>query len=135
MTRQANCIIIFILMTVTSYCFAQDQDRKEDQVAFKTLHFFNLRSKYTENEMQVILERFNTLFDKLGYPDCRYRIWKITEGKDQPDYLWESNWTSRSVYDEIHKNEEFRKLLREDFIGLRMKFKDHSYYRYSELPF
>ena len=135
MTRQAKFIIILILMTVTPYCFAQDRANIEDQVAFKTIHFFNLRPKYNENEMQVILERFNVLFNKLGHPDCRYRVWKITEGKDQPYYLWESNWTSKSVYDEIHENEEFRKLIREDFIGLRMMFKDHSYYRYYELPF
>ena len=135
MTRQAKFIIILILMTVTPYCFAQDRANIEDQVAFKTIHFFNLRPKYNENEMQVILERFNVLFNKLGHPDCRYRVWKITEGKDQPYYLWESNWTSKSVYDEIHENEEFRKLIREDFIGLRMMFKEHSYYRYYELPF
>ena len=135
MTRQAKFIIILILMTVSPYCFAQDQDKIEDQVAFKTIHFFNLRPKYSENEMQIILEKFNSLFKKLGHPECRYRVWKITEDKNQPNYLWESNWTSKSVYDEIHENEEFRKLIREDFIGLRMMFKDHSYYRYYELPF
>jgi len=135
MTRQAKFTIILILMTVSPYCFAQDQAKTEDQVAFKTIHFFNLKPKYSENEMQIILEQFNSLFKKLGHPECQYRIWKITEGKDQPNYMWESNWTSRSVYDEIHQNEEFRKLIREDFIGLRMKFKDHSYYRYYELPF
>lgn len=135
MTRHAKFIIILILMIVSPYCFAQDQAETEDQVAFKTIHFFNLKSNYTANEMQIILEKFNSLFNKLGHPECRYRIWKITEDKDQPTYLWESNWTSKSVYDEIHKNEEFRKLTRENLIGLRMKFKDHSYYRYYELPF
>lgn len=135
MTRQAKFIIILILMTVSPYGIAQDQGRIEDQVAFKTIHFFNLKSKFTENEMQVILEKFNSLFEKLGHPECRYRIWKITEDKDQPIYLWESNWTSRSVYDEIHRNEEYRKLIRKDFIGLRKMFKDHSYYRYYEIPF
>jgi len=135
MTRQARFIIILILMAVSPYCYSQDQAKTEDQVAFKTIHYFNLKPKYSENEMQVILEKFNSLFEKLGHPECRYRIWKITEDKDQPSYLWESNWTSRSVYDEIHENEEFRKLIREDFIGLRLMFKDHSYYRYYELPF
>lgn len=134
MTWQVKFIIIFILMTVAPYCVAQDQATTEDQVAFKTIHFFNLRSNYTADEMQIILEKFNSLFIKLGHPECQYRLWKITEGKDQPSYLWESNWTSRSVYDEIHKNEEFRKLIREDFFDLRKMFKDHSYYRYIELP-
>ena len=135
MTRQVEFIIIVILITLTPYCSAQEQAGINDQVAFKTIHLFNLKPNYTADEMQLILEKFNTLFVKLGHPECRYRVWKIAEGKDQPSYLWESNWTSRSVYNEIHENDEFRKLIREDLIGLRMKFKDHSYYRYDELPF
>ena len=85
--------------------------------------------------MQIILEKFNALFERLGHPECLYRLWEITEEKGQPRFLWESYWPNKAVYDEIHKHKEYRKLLREDFIGLRRMFKDHSYYRYNELPF
>ncbi len=135
MTRKINFIFAFILLTVTQNCFTQKQNIKENQVAYKTMHFFNLKPKYNSDDLKVILEKFNNLFIKLGHPDCKYRLWEISEDKKQTRYLWESNWTNKSVYDEIHKNAEYRKLIREDFIGLRVMFKDHSYYKYHELPF
>ena len=60
---------------------------------------------------------------------------EISKKKKQTRYLWESNWSSKSVYDEIHKNEESRKLIREDFFGLRKMFKDHTSFKYHEIPF
>jgi hypothetical protein len=128
-------ISVFILVMVAPCCFAQKQDIKKDQVAFKTMHVFNLKSKYTTDDLQVILEKFNRLFVKLGHPECHYKIWESSGEKKHPFYLWESNWTSKSVYDEIHKNEQYRKLIREDFIGLRKMFQDHTYFQYYEHPF
>ncbi len=135
MTKQLNFIIVLILIVATPVCFAQKQEAKGDQVAFKTMHNFNLKPKYTANDLQIILDKFNKLFIKLGHPDCKYRIWVNSEEKAQTRYLWESNWTSKIVYDEIHENKEYRKLIREDFIGLRKMFRDHSSYKYHELPF
>ena len=137
MTRQIKFIFIFVflLITVTPCCFAQKQKIKEDQVPYKTMHIFNLKPKYTADDLQIILEKFNGLFVKLGHPECQYRLWESSEKKKQTRYLWESNWSSKSVYDKIHKNEEYRKLIREDFIGLRKMFQDHTYYKYHELPF
>ena len=137
MTRQIKFISIFVLVliAISPCCFAQKKDMKEDQVPFKTIHHFNLKPKYSADELQTILEKFNRLFVKLGHPDCKYRVWENTEDKKQTRYLWESNWTSKSVYDEIHKNEEYRKLIREDFIGLRKMFQDHTYFKFHELPF
>jgi len=135
MTRQTKFIFIFLLIMVTPCCFAQKQNIKEDQVAYKTMHFFNLKPKYTADDLQNILEKFNELFVKLGHPECQYRLWDSSDEKNQTRYLWESSWSSKSVYDEIHKNAEYRKLIREDFIGLRKMFKDHTKYKYYELPF
>ena len=137
MTKQVKFIIIFVFMliTFTPGCFAQKQDIQEDQVAFKTMHVFNLKPKYTADDLQIVLEKFNELFIKLGHPECQYRLWENSEEKKQTRYLWESSWSSKSVYDEIHKNEEYRKLIRKDFIGLRKMFQDHTYYKYHELPF
>ena len=130
-----NFIFVLLLITGTPCCFAQKQDIKEDQVAYKSMHYFNLKPKYTADDLEIILEKFNRLFVKLGHPECKYRLWEISEEKKQARYLWESNWSSKSVYDEIHKNKEYRKLIREDFIGLRKMFKDHTVYKYHELPF
>ena len=135
MTSRIKFIFVFLAITFATCCFAQKQGIKEDQVAHKTMHFFDLKPKYSADDLQIILDKFNTLFVKLGHPDCRYRLWEITEDKKHTRYLWESNWTSKSVYDEIHQNSEYRKLIREDFIGMRKMFQDHSYYKYNELPF
>ena len=135
MTRQIKFIISFLLITVTPCSFAQKQGIKEDQVPYKTMHFFNLKPKYSADDLQIILEKFNELFVKLGHPECRYRLWDSADEKNQTRYLWESNWTNKSVYDEIHKNAEYRQLIRKDFIGLRKMFKDHTKFKYYELPF
>jgi len=137
MTGQLKFILIssFILIIVTSCCFAQTNDTKEDMLAFKSMHLFNLKPKYTIDELQIGLEKFNRLFVKLGHPDCRYRLWVSSGEKKHVRYLWESSWSSKSVYDEIHKNKEYRKLVRENMFALRKMFKDHTSYKFHEHPF
>jgi len=135
MTHRIKFIFVITLIMVTPWCFAQKQGIQKDQVPYKTMHFFNLKPKYSADDLQIILDKFNRLFVKLGHPDCKYRLWKISEDKKHTRYLWESNWTNKIVYDEIHENKEYRKLIRVDFIGLRKMFKDHSYYKYHEIPF
>ena len=137
MTGQLKFVLIFVFMfaMLTPCCFAQQNDSNEDQLAFKSMHIFNLKAKYSVDELQIGLEKFNKLFVKLGHPDCYYRLWESSGEKKHEGYLWESNWSSKSVYDEIHKNAEYRKLIRVDFIGLRKMFKDHTKYQYYELPF
>jgi hypothetical protein len=134
MTRHLKSILVFvfILIMVTPFCFAQKTDTKEDQLAIKTMHVFNLKPKYTADDLRIGLEKFNRLFVKLGHPDCYYKLWVSTGEKNHESYLWESSWSSKSVYDEIHKNEEYRKLVRKDLFGLRKMFKDHTYYRFQE---
>jgi hypothetical protein len=135
MRSKSVFIYVLLLILLTPLCNAQKQTTKEDQVPFKTIHIFNLKPKYTADDAQVILEKFNALFVKLGYPECHYRLWESSEEEKQPRYLWESYWTNRAVYDIIHKNSEYRKLVRQEIIGLRRMFKDHLYYRYYEVPF
>ncbi len=125
-------VLVFILIMVSPFCFAQKTDTKEDQLAIKTMHVFNLKPKYTADDLQIGLDKFNKLFVKLGHPDCYYKLWVSTGEKNHESYLWESSWSSKSVYDEIHKNEEYRKLVRKDMLGLRKMFKDHTYYRFQE---
>ncbi len=125
-------ILVFIFIMGSSSCFAQIKETNEDQLAFKTLHVFNLKPKYTADDLQIGLEKFNRLFVKLGHPDCYYKLWVSSGEKNHEGYLWESGWTSKKVYDEIHKNEEYRKLVRKDMLGLRKMFKDHTYYKFQE---
>jgi hypothetical protein len=132
MTRQLKYILIFvfILIMVTPWCYAQKNDTMGDQLAIKTMHFFNLKPKYSTDDLEIILDKFNKLFVKLGHPDCHYRLWESSGEKKHEQYLWESNWSSRSVYDEIHKNEEYRKLVRKNLFGLRKMFQDHTSYKF-----
>ena len=128
-------IAALFLITGSSVCCAQDEDITEDKVAFKTVHIFNLKPEFTVNDLQKILDKFNRLFITLGHPESQYRLWVISKEKDnQAQYLWESNWSSLQVYEKIHKDDEYRKLLRQEFISLRKMFKDHSYHQYHELP-
>jgi len=137
MTRHLKSILVlvFLLIMLTPFCFAQKTDTKEDQLAFKTMHVFNLKEKHTADDLQIGLEKFNRLFVKLGHPDCYYKLWVSSGEKNHESYLWESGWSSKSVYDEIHKNEEYRKLVRKDMLGLRKMFTDHTYYKFQEHPF
>ena len=133
MTVQTKHIVFYIcvLIMVTPHGLAQNQSINKEQAAYKTMHIFNLKPKYTVDDIQSVLRKFNKLFIKLGHPECRYTLWESSE-KKQPRYLWESTWSSKRVYDEIHKNKEYRKLIREDAIGLRIMFKDHTDYKYYE---
>jgi hypothetical protein len=135
MTRQLKFVLIFVftLVVVTPCCFAQKKDSNGDPLAFKTMHVFNLKPKYTAADLQIGLEKFNRLFVKLGHPDCYYRLWESSGEKKHESYLWESSWSSKSVYDEIHKNEEYRKLVRKDLFGLRKMFQDHTYYKFQAI--
>ena len=136
MKIKPTIISVFMLIAGFTLCFSQEQQNIEDHDAFKTLHVFNLKPEFSINDLQAILEKFNKLFVQLGHPESKYRLWEISEGKEkQFRYIWESNWNSKSVYDEIHENEEYRKLLKKEFIRLSRMFQDHTYNQYYELPF
>ena len=124
-----------ILVAIYLECPAQDPEIETDQAAFKTVHMFNLKPEFSVTDIQNILERFNAVFVKLGHPESQYRLWEITEeNAGGVRYFWESNWLSKTVYDEIHMHAEFRKILSEAFVELAKMFQDHSYNQYYELP-
>jgi len=125
-------ILGFLLVMISSTCIAQMKETNEDQLAFKTMHVFNLKPKYTADELQDGLDKFNKLFAELGHPDCYYKLWVSSGEKKHEGFLWESSWTSKKVYDEIHRNEEYRKLVRKNMLGLRKMFTDHTYYKFQE---
>lgn len=64
-----------------------------------------------EQEFLSVLNEYNQLFSKLGYPNVRYRLWKVS-GKQAGEYahMWQSFWPSRAVYDKVHENEAYKKL-------------------------
>lgn len=125
-------ILGFILLMVSSACFAQTNETNENQLAIKSMHIFNLKPKYTADDLQIGLDKFNRLFAELGHPECYYKLWVSSGEKKHEGYLWESNWSSKSVYDEIHNNEEYRKLVRKNMLGLRKMFTDHTNYKFQE---
>jgi hypothetical protein len=101
---------------------------------FKTVHLFNVKGPAEEQELKGVLAEFNGLFVKLGFPQCRYRLWKVPQPVAEKQlYLWESDWADRKTYDDIHKNVEFLKLVKERFVQLEALLKDHGYTQYQEI--
>ncbi len=128
-------ISLFILVTIFYDSPAQDREAEADQAAFKTVHMFNLKPEFSVADLQIILERFNALFVQLDHPDSQYRLWEVSEEKEGGvRYFWESTWSSKSLYDEIHMNEAYRKLFNEAFVEIAKMFQDHTYTQYYEIP-
>ena len=55
MTRQLKFVLIFVftLVMITPCCLAQIKDSNEDRLAFKSMHIFNLKAKYSADELQI----------------------------------------------------------------------------------
>src|SRR5689334_8075793 len=75
--------------------------------AFKTVHLFNLASG-AEPDLLAALEEVNQAIAKEGYPESRYRVWKV-QGDQQGGhaYLWESTWPDRTVYSKVHDAQSY----------------------------
>ncbi len=128
-------ISLFFLVIMFHDCPAQEGTKESDQVAFKTVHTFNLKPEFSVSDVQQIVDEFNAMFVQLGHPESQYKLWEVTEEKEGGvRYLWESDWSSKAVYDEIHMNAAFRRLLNEAFVELAKMFQDHSYNQYHEIP-
>jgi len=101
---------------------------------FRTLHQFNLTTIGEETRLLAVLEEFNQLFAKLGYPEVRYRLWRVQEGgPGQLNYLYDSLWPDRATYDKVHQDSGYKALLEKHLPFLQQILKDEVYYKYVEL--
>ncbi len=101
--------------------------------SFATEHLIKLQPS-EEARLLSVLQAFNQLFTELGYPDVRYRLWKLAEDSTmQWSHRWDSVWPDRDTYDKVHQDDAFRKLLGKHRSYLEEILKGGVYCRFNEV--
>ena len=110
---------------------AQDAPPQE---AFKAVHLVNLKSPADLAALQAALADLNKAMANAGYPDIRYRLYKVA-GKQAGAYayLWESSWPGGEVHEKVHKHPEWIASSKKH-PELDALMKDEVYNRYVEVP-
>jgi hypothetical protein len=100
---------------------------------FKTVHLVNVTSASDVAELQAMMEDLNGVVATAGYPETRYRLFKVA-GKQAGayNYLLESFWPGAEAYDRVHKSPEWLAAVKKhpDFDRIT---KDRVYNRYVEV--
>jgi hypothetical protein len=122
---------IMVLVLLVSAVYSQ----KDPAPAYKAVHLMKLTSPKAEANLLTIVAEFNKLYTEIGYPNIRYRVWKIS-GKQsgQFTHIWESEWPDKATYDKVHGLKEVTELITRHEKELREILKDQLYNRYEELP-
>ena len=119
------------LVAMASLAFAIQEGT--NQAGFTTAHYFNLEPS-DEAKLLTFMQDFNQLFTKLGYPNVKYRLWRITNDTTaQRSYRWDAVWPNRAAYDKVHQDESYKKLLEKHRPAFDALVKDHLYYRLVEV--
>jgi hypothetical protein len=109
---------------------AQDQP---PEGPFKTVHLVTLNATQ-EAKLTSTLAQFNAAMAKAGYPNARYRLYKIAGKQEGPySHLWEASWSGRAEYEKIHNlpvYQEASTLLKD----LTAFMNDEAYNRFVEIP-
>ncbi len=102
--------------------------------ALRTVHLFSPGSVHDERLLLSLLQDLNATFARLGHSDVRYRLWKA-EGAEggKPELMYESTWPSREVYDKVHKEADYLKLLDKYRPFLQRVLKGEVYTTYVEV--
>lgn len=125
-------ILVGLALAASAFPSSAPPERP-DGPAFKTVHVFNLSPADAE-QLAGVMREYNALFVRLGHPASRYRLWRLEgDASGRPAYIWESEWPSRAVYDQVHAEPAFQELLRSTFPRLSQLLKDHQYGQYGEI--
>lgn len=102
--------------------------------AYRTVHTFSLPSAQDEAKLLSVLEEFNQVIARLGAREARYRLWKI-QGAEAglSGYMYESTWPSLEVYDRVHGEAAYKKVLEKNLPFLREILKNEIYDKVVEL--
>ncbi len=122
-------IVVLVFLTASIY------PQKPSGPAYKTVHLLKLTTSKAENDLLKGLGEANKLFGQLGYPNIRYRVWKVSGTPSGGfTHLWESEWPDKSAYDKIHELKEFT----DSWARYEKEFeaieKDQVYNRFEEMP-
>ncbi len=103
--------------------------------ALKTVHLFNVASGPAEADLLGALDEMNQAIAKEGYPQSRYRVWKV-QGDQQGShaYLWESTWPDRATYAKVHEAQSYQRAFEHVRSAIQASVKDEVYNRYVEVP-
>ena len=78
------------------------QNPPAPQGPFKTVHLVVLDAAQ-EASLTRTLGQINAALTKAGYPNLRYRLYKVTGNQQGPyTHLWEASWSGRAEYDKVH---------------------------------
>ena len=101
----------------------------------KTVHLFNVASASAEAELLGALDEMNQAIAKEGYPQSRYRVWRV-QGDQQGSkaYLWESTWPDRATYAKVHAAQSYQRAFERVRSAIEASVKDQVYNRYVEVP-
>jgi hypothetical protein len=90
------------LVLVLAAAVAQEAPPKD---AFKAVHLVNVTSASDVAELQSMIADMNAAVAKAGYPNIRYRLFKVF-GTQAGTYnhLLESSWPGGEAYDRVHKS-------------------------------
>jgi hypothetical protein len=128
MARVALFLSLIGLMLTTGAGAQEPAERP-----FKTVHLVTLDSAQ-EAKLTGTIAEFNAAIAKAGFPNARYRLYKV-EGKQQGQYslLWESSWSGRAEYEKIHNLPIYQQasLALKNLMPL---MKDEAYNRFVEIP-
>ena len=103
--------------------------------AAKTVHLFNVASAADEANLLGALDEMNQAIVKAGYPQSRYRVWKVQANQQGSHaYLWESNWPDRATYAKVHATEIYQRAFERVRSAIETSVKDPVYNRYDEVP-
>ena len=101
-----RCAILSLALCTFASPAVEGQDTPPPpQGAFKTVHLVALKSAADAASLLAALEDMNAITAKEGYPQVRYRLYKV-EGTQAGsfNYLWESSWPSGAVYSKVHNS-------------------------------
>lgn len=100
---------------------------------FRAVHLVGLKSPAEVATLQAALEDMNRAIADAGYPNIRYRLYKVV-GKQNGNYnyLWESSWPGGDVYNRVHKGEDWLAATKKH-PEMDALMKDEVYNRYVEV--
>lgn len=101
----------------------------------KTVHLFNVASGAAEADLLGALDEMNQAIAKEGYPQSRYRVWKVQSNQQGSHaYLWESTWPDRATYAKVHEAQSYKRAFERVQSAIERSVKDPVYNRYVEVP-
>lgn len=100
--------------------------------AFKAVHLVTLNDAQAATLLTGLTD-LNAAVAKAGHPEIRYRLFKVTgQQAGTFNYLWESSWPSREVYQKVHDDSAYKAAIGRH-PNLQELLKEQVYNRYVEV--